>query len=345
MTSRALRAPNAVRQAPLTPPQKAAIILASLPREMATAIIGEIDDHHVRAFFDTLSELTSVPADAASSIAREFIAAVAVRRDEVAGGAAEARRILFELTNRERAERVVAVAGGSALGNDVWKRIAMLPRDRVVSFLLEQRLSVAAAVLSQLPADHAAEILANAPDGFAKSILPAMARIQAPSPEAIRAIEMTLETGLLARKSEASSDDGSAESVSEIFNYLPSALRDALIAHLETEKGDLGARIRKLLLTFETLPVRLTGAGAATLLRTVERDILLAALKHGQLAATETVAFLLENMSKRMADQFREDLAALPPPTLGDGEKAQRSIVAAVKTLEKAGEIKLVPAI
>ncbi len=345
MTGRMLRVSQASQQAPLTPPQKAAIILASLPRETATAIISEIDDAQVGAFFKTLSELTSVPADAASSIAREFIAAVGAIKDEVAGGAAEAQRILFEITNRERAERVVADAAGPALAGDVWKRVAMLPPDRIVNFLLEQRLSVAAVVLSHLPAQSAAEILAKAPDNFAKTILPAMARIQAPSQEAIGAIAMTLEADLLARKAETDSDDGSAESVSEIFNYLPTVLRDALISHLESEAGALGARIRKLLLTFETLPARLTEAAAATLLRTVERDVLLAALKHGESQSMQTVAFLLENMSKRMADQYREDLLALSPPTTGDGEKAQRAMIATVKALEKTGDIKLIPVI
>lgn len=329
----------------LSPAQKAAIVLASLPRETAAALVGEIDDRHLATFIRVVSEMKSAPAHARFSIAQEFIAEVLRRKDEMPGGADEANRLLSEIADKARVERVMgAISAGGAEGGDLWRKAAALPAARMVAFLADQRLATAAAVLSNLPAPAAAEILAAAPIELSKGLIAALARIERPDQATTDAIATAIEAELIAAPAPQSETPAVSGAVSDILDLLPGALRDGLINHIGTADESMAAAIRRTLVTYEGFHERLTEVAVAALLRTADRGALLQAIKHGAVNAVAANEFLLANMSKRMAEQLREDLAALPAPAAQDGEAAQRAIVAAVKALEKSGEIKLKPA-
>lgn len=331
--------------APLSAAQKAAIVLAALPRETAAAIVAEVADAHLKSFVRAVSEMKSAPAEARLAIVQEFIAEVLRRRDEMPGGSSEAQRILSEITDPARAGRVLG-SGAAEFGDaaELWRRAAGQPVDRLVLYLQKQRLPAVAAILSSLPAATAAEILAKAPESFGRAVVAALARFRFPDAETSRAIAAAFEQELLDAAAPESAEVSASESATAIFDQLPSRLRDGLMVHLDAEDAPAAAALRRALTTFEDLPQRMTEAGVAALMRAAERDTLMRALKHGEASAPATVGFLLANISKRMADQFREDLAALAAPAPEEGEAAQRALIATIKTLARSGEIKLKPA-
>lgn len=335
------------RPSALTPAQKAAIILASLPRETAAAIVAEVADAHLKAFVKAVSEMQSVPAQARFQIAQEFIAEVRGRQESLPAGDAEAHRILIEITDKARAEKLIAELGDAGVAppkntSDLWKKLASLPSDRLIPYLQTQRTPAVAAILCSLPPDRVADLIAAAPPGFAQSALAAIARTDPPDDETKRAIAVAVEEELI--KAPPVAGDAvpiAIGPVTEIFDFLPSFVRDDLLAHLDSADGPVAAAIRSSLLTFQLLPARLTENAVAAAVRTADREVLMRALKHAESNAAPTVEFLLANISKRMAEQIREELSAMPAPAVADGEKAQRTIIGVVKGLEKNGEIKL----
>lgn len=336
---------NYPASASLSSAQKAAIVLASLPRETAAAIVAEVGDIHLKSFVRAVSDMKSVPAHARLAIAQEFIAAVLRRREELPGGPSEAQKILAEITDAARVERVLGEAGGAKRdAASLWKQAAELPVESLLNFLHQQRIPAIAAVLVNLPAERAAELLAQAPEAFSKKAIAAVARLRTPDPETSEAIAVAVEQELL--KSPIAAEAVSAsEPATAILDMLPAALRDGLMTHLEAADAPIATALRRALMTFEQLPDRLNEGAVAALFRTADRDALLRALKHGDANAPETVNFLLSNISKRMAEQFREDLTALPTPSTADGESAQRTVIGVLKRLEKSGDIKIKPAI
>jgi flagellar motor switch protein FliG len=336
--------PKAAPQA-LTPAQKAAIVLAALPRETAKAIVAEVGDEHLNAFVRAIGEMSPPPPHARLSIAQEFIAEVLQRGQESPAGAEVASNILYEITDKVRAEKVLARVSGSGEGlTDFWRRAAALPTERLVAFLLSQRIPTAAAILSNLPADRAAEVLATAPIEFSRAAAAAIARLERSDAATNEAIARAIDAELISAPAPPKAVKTASALVIDILDLLPASLRDSLIEHLQASDEGIAASIRRTLLTFENLPARLTEVAVAALIRTADREAILRALKHGETNAAETVDFLLANISKRMADQLREELAALAAPLAPEGEGAQRSVVAAIKGLEKSGEIKLKPA-
>jgi len=53
--------------------------------------------------------------------------------------------------------------------------------------------------------------------------------------------------------------------------------------------------------------------------------------------------FMLENISKRLAEGLREDAATLPRPSPEDLDAAQSRVSAAIRAMADAGDLKLVP--
>jgi len=73
-------------------------------------------------------------------------------------------------------------------------------------------------------------------------------------------------------------------------------------------------------------------------MRSVDGDLLMTALK----GADEDVKDkFLENMSKRAADMFLDDMEAKGPIRLSEAEEAQKQILRIARKLSDAGEIML----
>lgn len=340
---------------------KAAIVLASLKAETASAIVEELSDEEMKIFARAFGELKSVSPQLLEAVAAEFLAEVQAPPSGVlAGGEDEARRVLAMMASEERAERIFSdVSGGGAGGGGaVWARVEKVPEEELAQYVQAQRMPIAAAILAKLDYEKTANVLNLAEDGFAREILLEIARKQPPSGEALDAIAAVLEEDLLkaapgadapADGEEGDGDGGGAKAggagaqVGEIINCLPSVKRDAYLDHLKTTDPEIGAAVRKGVLTFEELHGRLPASGAPTVLRDIPRETLLKAIKYGEINAQETVDFLFGNISKRMVEQYKEELAGMDAPSETDGEAAQREVTAVVRDLARRGEFKLNP--
>lgn len=326
----------------LTQAHKAAVILAALSPETASAIVEEISDAHLRAFAIAFSDLKSVPAPLLQAVAQEFIAEVERSTSELAGGVAEAKRMLETLAESDRVNRILSELHGGG-SQSVWTRLAAVEAEQLLVYLSAQQTAIAATILSKLSFEQAAAVLAAAEPSFAHALLSTLSRGRTPTSEVLDAVASAVEEEFLKPLATAPATGGVNDIVGEIINFLPAGKRDAFLSHLDAEDKEIAAAVRKSVLTFEDLHLRLPETGAAALLRGADKETLLVALKAGKARAPETVAFLLANVSKRMADQYAEEMAAMPEVSEADGEAAQRALMKIVRRLAKDGEIKLAP--
>ncbi|WP_165793672.1 FliG C-terminal domain-containing protein [Hyphococcus luteus] len=335
-----------------TKAHKAAIVLASLSAEAAAAIVEEMSDAELRVFAKAFSELKSVSPQLLQAVAEEFIAEVGQEDNNLAGGPDETRRVLALMAQEERAERILSDMGGGG-DSAVWPRIEKIEDQELADYIQAQRMPVAAAIISKLSHEKTASVLDLAEGDYAKAVLLELARKQPPSGEALEAIANVLEEELLKSSGGADEEEGedgdgpkpknnAGAKVGEIINYLPGAKRDALLDHFKEADPEIGAAVRKAILTFEELHARMPAAGATALLRDLDREVLLKAIKYGETNAPETVEFLFGNISKRMVEQYKEELAEMETPSETDGETAQREVTGEVRNLVAQGEFKLI---
>ena len=340
MTSLVRTAPTSA--AALTKAHKAAVILAALSSETASAIIQEISDAHLKAFARAFSDLKSVPAPLLHVIAQEFLSEVERSSAELIGGMEATKKMLASLAQEDRVNRILAElhGGGSA---SVWKRLSAFKPEQLLPFLQTQRRPVAAAIISKLDFEQAAGIFSIADPQYSHTLLTELARGKPPSEEALENLAAAIEEDFLKPQAAAPSGEGVNEIVSEIINFLPSAKRNAFLQHLDAEDREIAQSVRRAILTFQDLHLRLNEAGASALLRDIDKDTLIKSLQFGKGNAPETVAFLMANVSKRMADQYAEEISAAAPVSEDEGERAQRLMMRKLRDLALAGEVKLSP--
>jgi len=332
--------PVLAEQAWITKAHKAAVILASLSSETASAIVNDISDAHLRAFAKAFSELKSVPPQLLQAIANEFVEEVRTSSASFAGGIDEARRMLAELTEEERVNRVLSeLAGGGA--SSVWTRINDIDEEMLAEYIQAQRLPVAAAIVAKLSYQKTADVLAFAEAEFSQKVLLELARKSPPGEAVMEAIAEAVDEELLKPLANKPQASNAGAVVGEIINCLPGAKRDAFMGHLTEVDPEIGAAVKKAILLFEDLHERVPESGVPVVMREVDQDIMLAAMKFGKTNAEKTVEFLFGNISKRMAEQYREELEEMDDISETEGEKAQRSFTSVVRGLVAADEIKL----
>lgn len=341
-----------------TQAHKAAIVLASLSAEAAASIVEEMSDDELRNFAKAFSELKTVSPQLLEAVAEEFLTAASdPEQSDLAGGSDEARRVLTIMAKEDRAERILADMGGGG-DSAVWPRVEKVEAEELAQYIQAQRLPIAATILSKLSYEKTAAILNLAEAEYSQKVLLEIARKKPSSPDAMEAIANVLEEELL-KAAPAGGDEDEDEDedapaaaspkgnagakVGEIINYLPGAKRDALLEHFKEADPEVGAEVRRAVLTFEELYTRMPASGATALLRDLDREILLKAIKFGETNAQETVEFLFGNISKRMVEQYKEELAEMETPSEEDGETAQREVTNTVRQLVNAGEFALVP--
>jgi flagellar motor switch protein FliG len=87
--------------------------------------------------------------------------------------------------------------------------------------------------------------------------------------------------------------------------------------------------------------VRIATRDVAAILRDIPEDVLMPALKLGQMQGSASVRFVLESIPRRLAERYVEDLEAMDEPSRKEGEAAQIEITKVILALSKAGTIKL----
>ena len=100
---------------------------------------------------------------------------------------------------------------------------------------------------------------------------------------------------------------------------------------------ELATRIQDSMFVFESLK-ELDQKGMQVLLREVESDLLLVALKGTDDELTEK---FLSNMSKRAAQMLKEDMESQGPVRVSEVEAAQREVLNTARRLAEAGELML----
>jgi flagellar motor switch protein FliG len=341
-----------------TKSHKAAIVLASLSAEAAASIVDDMSDNELRVFAKAFSELKTVSPQTLQAVAQEFLAEVAHENHDLSGGADETRRVLGLLAQEERVERILTDMGGGSEGasSAVWPRMEKIENDRLAEYVQAQRMPIAAAILAKLSYEKAAGVLDLTEGDYHQKLLVEIARKKPPSGEALDAIANVLEEEFLkpvagaSTEEEGEGEDGEAPkpknnagaTVGEIINFLPGSKRDAFLEHVKAADPEIGAEVRKAVLTFEELHARMPASGATALLRDLDKEVMLKAVKYGEVNAQETVEFLFGNISKRMVEQYKEELAEMETPNETDGETAQREVTTTVRALVSAGEFKLI---
>jgi flagellar motor switch protein FliG len=239
--------------------------------------------------------------------------------------------------------RLKAESLGSS-AEDPWHTVTALAPPEIVPILQAEAIEVCAVVLSKLPVAKAAEVLGLLPGERARRITYSVSQTHGISPEAVNRIGRAVALEYCSNPLSAFYRPP-VERVGAILNQSQQKTRDDVLEGLGAEDPDFAEKVRRAIFTFAHIPARLRQNDVPRVLRNIDQKALVTALAAAIAAGgpeADAAAFILANMSQRLADSLREEMNELGKVKKADGETAMSTIVAAIRSSEEAREISLI---
>lgn len=320
-----------------SPREKAAIIVRLLLAEGSPLPLSSLPEHMQASLTEQIGQMRLVDRATMAQVVREFVDRLDQAGLAFPNGIEGALVLMDGHISATAASRLRRLAGASAKA-DPWDRLVALPPERLLPVLQDEAVEVAAVMLSKLPVPKAADLLGRLPGDRARRIAHAVSMTGNVDPETVRRIGLSLIGQLDAQPPRAFDTDPVAR-VGAILNVAPAATREEVLSGLDQEDADFAEEVRRTIFTYAHIPARVGARDVPKLLRVVDPLLLVTALSFGDDAVAE---YLLGNISQRMAQSLREEMAERGPIRPRDGEAALSGVLSAIRQLEAAGELSLV---
>ncbi|MFN3994326.1 MAG: flagellar motor switch protein FliG [Tabrizicola flagellatus] len=326
----------------LTPRQKAAVIVRFLLSQETSLPLAALPEHMQAALAEQMGQMRLVDRATLDEVVAEFLAELESVGLAFPGGIEGALSMMDGHISQSAAQRLRRMSTASSK-IDPWERITALPTDRLLPILLNEAVEVGAVMLSKLPVAKSAELLGKLPGERARRVAYAVSLTGNVDPETVRRIGAALLAELDNQPPKAF-EQGPVQRVGAILNVSPSLTRDEVLEGLEAEDAAFAAEVRKAIFTFAHIPARLNRRDTPKITRLVDQPQLVAALAFatGKPGLEEAAEFILANISQRLAQGLREEMAARGRIKEKEAEEAMTAVVTAIRTLEASGEITLI---
>lgn len=326
----------------LQPSQKAAVIVRLLLTQGLSPAIDRLSPAQQERLTQSMANLGHINRDTLGAVVREFAEALDNMALTFPSALSDAVALL-EPHLSAKAQEALSEKAALHDGTDPWTQLAAMEAETLRPILSRESAEICAILLSKIGVAKAAQLLAALPEDRAPAVAHAVSLTATISPQTIETIGETLLNQI--RSTPRSAFKASAvDRVGAILNSATGVTRDAVLEGIIARDALFGEEVRRAIFTFDHIPNRIDPKDVPKIIREVESDSLVTALAAGLETAPLSVEFLLENMSKRMAEQLREEAEGRGTPRIEEGEAAQARIVTAIRDLESAGELLLVPA-
>lgn len=314
--------------------QKAAILLISLGPEVSAQVFKHLTEEEIEQLTLEIANVRKVDHEEKEKVLSEFHQ-IAVAQEVISrGGITYAKEILEKALGPSKAIDII---------NRLTANLQVRPFDfarkadpgQILNFIQNEHSQTIALVLSYLDPQQSAMILSALPQERQADVAKRIALMDSTSPEVISQVEQVLEQKLSATVTHDYTQAGGIEAIVNVLNGVDRSTERTILDALEIQDPELAEEIKKRMFVFEDIAT-LDNRSIQRVIREVDHTDLQLALKVASEEVSETI---YRNMSKRMAESFKEEMEYMGPVRLRDVEEAQSRIVAIIRRLEEAGEI------
>ncbi len=321
--------------APLTGPEKAAILLMQCDSERGARILRALGEEEVGEVMAAFARMETVTGETIDQVVDELRGQLMSGRHLVRGGVERARDLLEESLGADKAAEILEGVGATLVKRP-FEFLRRADARQVVSYLQNEHPQTIALVLAYMRPEAAAMVLGGLPEDQQGDVARRLATMDRASPEVISQVEAALEPKLssVLQQSDAAALGG-VGSLVDVLNRADRATERLILEGLARDDEDLAEQVRTLLFVFEDV-LTLDDRAVQLVLRQVDTKDLALALKGVQANVREKV---LKNLSERAAENLLEEIDLLGPVRLKAVEEAQGKVVRIIRTLEEQGEI------
>lgn len=318
----------------LTNSQKAAILLLILEEKSAIQVMKQLNESELEQVCLDIANLGKVTPEMIKSVAGEFNEMCLAGKYINSGGIDHARSLMEKALGPIKANEII---------NNLTASFKVRPFDylrktdpvQLLEYIQNEHPQTIALVLVHLGAEQAAGIITGLDPAKQTEVAYRMAVMDSTSPDIINEVEHVMEKKLSAVVSRDYTSVGGVNSLVEVLNRVDRSTEKVILETLENKDPDLVEQVKKLLFVFEDI-VRLDDRYVQLVLSRIDQRDLALALKG---AASNVYEKIEKNMSKRAAQNLKEELEFLGPVRIRDVEEAQQGIVSVIRKLDEDGEI------
>ncbi len=316
--------------------EKAAVLLMSMPPDVAARILKELSEDEIQKIFLTAARLKDLsPADIEAAV-RDFLEDY----NYVATQYSNLETLLEQLQGvlpPEIYERIKSLIGSAGVAEGL-EQLEKIDTRVLVGLIKNEHPQTIAVLLSQLTPRKAAEILQWLPENLRFEVVKRVATLENVSPQFLRELieTVTEEIKSLGIAGGLKKQEGVAIAA-ELMNMLDKETAESLLRKIGEEDPTLEERIREKMFTFEDIR-KLDNRAIIEVLKAVDKNTLIIALKG---APEDIKDKFFSNMSKRAAKIMQEDMEALGPVRKSEVEKAQKQVVGVIRKLIDEGKIEI----
>jgi flagellar motor switch protein FliG len=317
--------------------EQAAILLLALGETQAAGVLQQLPPRDVKRVSQAMSTLGGVSRGRVQQVLERFTGRMAEDAGLGADPEQYLRSVLTQALGEDQAkgllDRVLKGRGTKGLEALEWMEARTVAR-----LLASEHPQVIALVLSYLDAEQGAEVLNELPETTAGEVVLRLASIDEIDPRALQQLDEILERQISSERGGhgPATLDG-VNRAAGILNALDAEREQALMDHVRNADSELSEQIEERMFVFDDL-ARVDARSMQRLLREVDNDRLIIALKGADEAVSEAV---FANMSRRAADNLRDELELAGPVRVSEVDAAQKEILATARRLADAEEITL----
>lgn len=330
----------------LTGKQKAALLLAGLDPATAAEMLKGVDTQVVQELAVELSYLDAAGqrnTRQTAEIARQFCKSL----QDQAGFHFKSflHEILKNTVGEDKAKQIQRDVQDLLQKRDPFMSIRAASLETLVAVLETEHPQAVAVVLSELPAKRGSEILGRLGEGMRVSTVSRMTSVGSIPPDAkariAQMVQRRIETAGTGGQAGAAIQvrpEQSLRKVAVIVRNLDKEIRDGVLEAIVQKDKDAGDKVTNLMIIWEDVPAVNDRSLQQALRGLDERQLALAL----QGAPEDIAAKIKKNISERAAAMVGEETALLSSPKKEDINAAREKLIAALRELNKKGELTFV---
>ena len=321
----------------LTGTQRAAVLVLLLGEQQAADIIRFMNPKEVQALGGAMVSLSDLSQEAVNIVLDEFVATLKKQTSLGLGSSDYVEKVLKRALGEDKAASVLGriMPGQGSKGLEILK---WMDARSIAEMIRGEHPQVTAIILSVLEYDVAADVLAFLDPPTRAEIIQRVASLETVQPSAMEELESIMKSQFSNNSSAQSSSFGGIKAAAKIMNFTKVDLESSVMKGLTELDAELTQKIQDNMFTFENL-AGVDNRGIQTLMRAVEPDMLMTALKG---AAEFVKEKFFDNMSSRARVMFIDEMEAKGPLRIADVEEAQKNIMRMARKMSDAGELMLV---
>lgn len=321
----------------LSPKEKAAIVVRLLLGQGAIPALSSLPEDKQTELAVQLARMKSVDQATVVAVAEEFAAEIQRIGLSFPSGISGALGLL-DGTLSEGAKRELRKMAPDGDTSSCWTVIDAAENERLLPYLDTESVEVAAVILSKLTVSKAAELLGQLSGERARRITLAVSKTGGVAPDVVARIGRSLAEQLEIRPTLAFVS-APVSRVGAILNYTTASVRDELLEGLESDDKEFADQVRAAIFTFANIAQRISPRDVPRIQRDIAQDDLAMVVASAVGADEISINFILENISKRMAENIRDEAKDMENVKREDVEAAMVRIVSKIRELEEANEI------